>query len=177
MISSPLYARNGIAFRFRKRELVITRVSMRHRKVQAQGVMPEHIAVGGDSARVILIFAVLQKLRELKLPQPAAALAISGWFDLALTGKSYETNRDKDPAFPKEGVDWLALNFLSETRIGRILMQFLVTPISKKGVGIETRRDIFPNMLHSFQMMAGRAPEADDAIRRLAEWLRPKLGL
>ena len=36
---------------------------MRHRKVQAQGVMPEHIAVGGDSARVILIFAVLQKLR------------------------------------------------------------------------------------------------------------------
>jgi hypothetical protein len=29
---------------------------------------------------------------------------------------------------------------------------------------------------HSFQMMAGRAPEADDAIARLAGWLRPKLG-
>ncbi|MPZ84684.1 MAG: hypothetical protein GEV28_31590 [Actinophytocola sp.] len=26
-------------------------------------------------------------------------------------------------------------------------------------------------------MMAGRAPEADDAIRRLAEWVRPRLGL
>jgi epsilon-lactone hydrolase len=24
-------------------------------------------------------------------------------------------------------------------------------------------------------MMAGRAPEADDAIRRFAEWVRPKL--
>ncbi|MER8696565.1 hypothetical protein NKI77_27235 [Mesorhizobium opportunistum] len=32
-------------------------------------------------------------------------------------------------------------------------------------------------MLHSFQMMAGRAPEADDAIARLAAWVRPKLGL
>jgi hypothetical protein len=26
-------------------------------------------------------------------------------------------------------------------------------------------------------MMAGRAPEADDAIERLAQWVRPKLGL
>jgi hypothetical protein len=32
-------------------------------------------------------------------------------------------------------------------------------------------------MLHTFQMAAGRAPEADDAIRRLAGWVRPKLGL
>ena len=26
-------------------------------------------------------------------------------------------------------------------------------------------------------VMAGRAPEADDALGRLAEWVRPKLGL
>jgi hypothetical protein len=32
-------------------------------------------------------------------------------------------------------------------------------------------------MLHRFQMMAGRAPESDGAIRRLADWVRPKLGL
>ncbi len=33
------------------------------------------------------------------------------------------------------------------------------------------------HMLHTFQMAAGRAPEADDAINRMASWLRPKLGL
>jgi monoterpene epsilon-lactone hydrolase len=27
------------------------------------------------------------------------------------------------------------------------------------------------------EMMAGRAPEADDAIGRFAAWVRPKLGL
>jgi hypothetical protein len=32
-------------------------------------------------------------------------------------------------------------------------------------------------MQHTFQMMAGRAPEADDAVGRLAEWVRPRLGL
>jgi hypothetical protein len=32
-------------------------------------------------------------------------------------------------------------------------------------------------MLHTFQMAAGRAPEADDAIRTMAAWLRPRLGL
>src|SRR5262249_40039635 len=43
--------------------------------------------------------------------------------------------------------------------------------------GVEVRLDVFPEMLHSFQMMAGRAPEADDAIRRLADWVAPKLDL
>ena len=43
--------------------------------------------------------------------------------------------------------------------------------------GVEVRLDVFSEMLHSFQMMAGRAPEADDAIRRCGEWVRPKLGL
>ena len=32
-------------------------------------------------------------------------------------------------------------------------------------------------MLHTFQMAAGNAPEADEAIRRAAEWMRPRLGL
>jgi hypothetical protein len=32
-------------------------------------------------------------------------------------------------------------------------------------------------MQHTFQMAAGRAPEADEAIRRMANWIRPKLNL
>jgi len=46
-----------------------------------------------------------------------------------------------------------------------------------KAAGVDVRIDVFPGMLHTFQMMAGRAPEADDAIRRLADWVRPRLGL
>jgi epsilon-lactone hydrolase len=43
--------------------------------------------------------------------------------------------------------------------------------------GVEVRLDLFPEQQHTFQMAAGRALEADDAIRKQAEWARPKLGL
>ncbi len=43
--------------------------------------------------------------------------------------------------------------------------------------GVDVKLDIFPGMLHSFQMAAGRAPEADEAIRMLAAWLKPHLEL
>ena len=37
--------------------------------------------------------------------------------------------------------------------------------------------DVFDGQLHTFQMAAGRSPVADEAIGRLAAWVRPKLGL
>jgi len=43
--------------------------------------------------------------------------------------------------------------------------------------GVDVRVDIFPQMQHSFQMTAGRAPEADDSIARFTTWVKPKLGL
>ena len=43
--------------------------------------------------------------------------------------------------------------------------------------GVDVRLDIVPGMLHTFQMAAGRAPEADDAISEMADWVRPRLGL
>jgi acetyl esterase/lipase len=45
----------------------------------------------------------------------------------------------------------------------------------KAGVAVEL--DLVPEQQHTFEMMVGRAPEADDAVRRLAEWVRPELGL
>ena len=41
--------------------------------------------------------------------------------------------------------------------------------------GVDVRLDVFADQQHTFQMAAGRAPEADDAIRRFAEWARPLL--
>jgi monoterpene epsilon-lactone hydrolase len=37
--------------------------------------------------------------------------------------------------------------------------------------------EVHPEMQHVFHLLAGVAPEADDAIRKLAGWVRPKLGL
>jgi acetyl esterase/lipase len=44
---------------------------------------------------------------------------------------------------------------------------------------VDVTLEIVPEMQHVFQFLAGTAPEADAAIRRLADWVwvRPKLGL
>jgi acetyl esterase/lipase len=62
----------------------------------AQGVAPEEIVVAGDSAGGGLTIALLISLREAGLPLPAAAVCLSPWFDLALSGRSMETNYHSD---------------------------------------------------------------------------------
>ena len=46
-----------------------------------------------------------------------------------------------------------------------------------KAAGVDVKCDVFPEMQHVFQFMAGNAPEADDAIARLAAWVKPAVGL
>lgn len=47
-----------------------------------------------------------------------------------------------------------------------------------RNAGVEVRLDVFPEMQYVFHFSAGHAPEADDAIGKLApHWVRPKLGL
>jgi acetyl esterase/lipase len=46
-----------------------------------------------------------------------------------------------------------------------------------KKAGVDVTIDVFPGMQHVFHFLAGVAPEADDAITKLAQWARPKLAL
>lgn len=60
------------------------------------GVPPEHLVVVGDSAGGGLVLALLVKLAQAALPQPAGAVLISPWLDLTLSGASYTTNAETD---------------------------------------------------------------------------------
>ena len=42
--------------------------------------------------------------------------------------------------------------------------------------GVEVKLDIFPEMQHVFQASVGNMPEATDAVDRIGEYLRVKLG-
>ena len=46
-----------------------------------------------------------------------------------------------------------------------------------KKAGVDCQVEIFPEMQHVFHFMAGEAPEADEAITKIAKWVKPKLGL
>ena len=168
-----------------------------------QGIAAGHIAFAGDSVGAWLAVTAQLRAREAGLPLPAASMLLSPFVDLAVIGESYEVNRDKDPFFNREVVEGLASGFLAGAAdpgdpranplhadlsgLGPVYIQAgedealadearLFDEAARKA-GVDVRLDIFPGMLHTFQMAAGRAPEADDAISRLAGWVRPRLGL
>ncbi len=168
-----------------------------------QRISSDRIAFAGDSVGGWLAVTVQLRAREHGLPLPAAALLISPCVDMETTGESYATNRDSDPFFKPEVVRGIICSFLGEgtdardpranplyadlSGLGPVYIQAggdetladdaRLLDSRARQAGVDVRLDIFPGMLHTFQMAAGRAPEADDAIREMAGWVRPRLGL
>ncbi len=172
-----------------------------YRWLLGHGIAAEHIAFAGDSVGGWLAVTVQLRAREQGLPRPAAALLLSPFADLEASGASYDAGTD--PLFTREFCRGLALGFLGEAAglsdprvnllhadLGGLSPLYIQAGGDEallddarglderaRQAGLDVRLDIFPGMLHTFQMAAGRAPEADDAIRLLAGWVRPRLGL
>ena len=167
-----------------------------------QGIDATHIVLTGDSAGGGLSITAQLRARQAGLPLPAAAMPLSPWVDMEVNGATMQSNRGKDVLFSQPWVYQMAKNFLSGaspqdpyvnplyadlTGLGPIYIQVgdseLLLDDSRRlaerarRAGVDVRIDVFPDMQHTFQMAAGRAPEADDAIQRMADWVRPKLGL
>jgi len=167
-----------------------------------QGLEANHIVLAGDSSGGGLIIASQLRARDVGLPMPAASLPISPWLDMAVTGESIASNFGKDALFTKEMIQGLARALLGDADPRDPFASPLYADLSgfapiyiqvggdemirddsvriaerAKKAGVDVRLDVFPGQQHTFQMAAGRAPLADEAIRRMADWVRPKLGL
>jgi acetyl esterase/lipase len=178
-------------------------VTSAYRWLLDQGISAGRIAFAGDSVGGWLAVTVQLRAREQGLPLPAAALLMSPCVDMETTGESYEANQDSDPFFKREVVRGIIRSFLGEgtdardpranplyadlSGLGPLCIQAggdetlagdaRLLAEHASNAGVDVRLDIFPGMLHTFQMAAGRAPEADDAISKMAAWVRPRLGL
>src|SRR5262245_11674191 len=174
-----------------------------YRWLLGEGVDPDRVAFTGDSSGGGLAITTQLRARGQGLPLPAAAMPFSPWFDMELTGESYESNRDKDAFFYKEVVQGLVDMLLGQdgdphdpfanpfyADLGGLPPIYIQAGGDEtllddsrrfaeqaRNAGVEVRLDVFPDQQHTFHMAAGRAPEADKAIRKQAEWVRPKLGL
>ncbi|MCP3910733.1 MAG: alpha/beta hydrolase [Actinomycetia bacterium] len=173
-----------------------------YRALLDMGIEPGHIAIAGDSAGGGLTVATLLKLRDEGDPMPAAGVPLSPWADLEGLGESMTSNAASDLLVQQEGLKGMSDMFLN----GQDARDPLAAPLyaSYEGLapmyiqvggaetllddstrvaaraaraGVEVRLDVFPGMQHVFQMAAGNVPEADDAVARIGDWLRPKLGL
>jgi len=167
-----------------------------------QGVKPEHIATTGDSAGGALCTTMLLAIRDQGLPLPAAGMPMSPYYDMEFTGESMQSNADVDCLVSKEIAQTMAGTFLGDAspkdplanpfyadlkglpplyiQVGNdetLLDDSVRFEAKAKEAGVEVKLDIYPEMQHVFQFMAGMAPEADEAIQQMAAWVRPKIGL
>ncbi|WP_433323171.1 alpha/beta hydrolase [Spirillospora sp. CA-294931] len=175
-----------------------------YRWLLEEGLAADRIAFAGDSAGGGLAVTAMLLARAQGLPLPAASMPLSPWVDMEAGGESMVANRDKDALLNDAQMTQTLIGmFLGEdgdvqdpyanplyadlTGLPPMYIQVggdetLLDDARRlaehaRKAGVEARLDVFEGQQHTFQLGAGRASQADEAIRRLAGWARPKLGL
>ena len=165
-----------------------------------QGVSAERVIVAGDSAGGGLAAALMVKLKELDLAQPKAAVLLSPWCDLTLSGNSLRQNArkdamlspealakftdlylgDADPKSPFASPVFADLSGLPPTyvvvggdEVLRDDSQRLVDNI--RGAGGQAQIEVWPKMPHVFPLLAPIIPEGAQAIEDIASFVRAQL--
>jgi monoterpene epsilon-lactone hydrolase len=153
---------------------------------------PRRMAVVGDSAGGGLALALLLKARNDGLPLPAAAVALSPWTDLALTGASLRLNAESDPMLNADDVPAFAADYLAGAdprnpyasplygdpsglpptliQVGddEILRDDAVRMAERmRGANCHVELQIWPRTPHVWQLLAPLLPEARAAIAEI----------
>lgn len=86
-----------------------------YRWLLAEGADPGRTAIMGDSAGGGLSFATLLRLRDERVPLPAAAVALSPWTDLTMSNGSTRLNAALDPMLNADQTHVFAAWYLNGT--------------------------------------------------------------
>ncbi len=171
-----------------------------YRDLLREGADPGHVALMGDSAGGGLVFATLLRLRDEGTPLPAAAVAVSPWTDLALSGRSFVENAAIDPMIPVERAGEAVTLYLAGAdprhpyasplygdvaglpaaliMVGGddVLRDDSVRMADKlSAAGREVELEIWPRMWHVWHMLARVMPEARAAVERMARFVAERI--
>jgi epsilon-lactone hydrolase len=171
-----------------------------YRWLLAGGAAPARLAIMGDSAGGGLVFGTLLRLRDEGVALPAAAVALSPWTDMALTGPSLKNNAAADPMLKAEQAPTLARYYLGATdprhpyasplygdltglppaliQVGsdEILHDDAVRMADKlRAAGCRVALEVWPRMPHVFQLFARIVPEASRAVARIGDFIRGEM--
>jgi epsilon-lactone hydrolase len=166
----------------------------------AGGLDPRRIAFMGDSAGGGLALGTLYKLRDEGTALPGAAVVLSPWTDLALTGPSLRSNAVSDPMMNTASLPAIADGYLGGTdprnpyasplfgdpcglpptliHVGsdEILRDDAIRMAEKmRTAGCDVEIDVWPRMPHAWHLYARIVPEGRVAIDRIGTFLRKRL--
>jgi acetyl esterase/lipase len=170
-----------------------------YRWLLAEGFAPEDILIMGESAGGGLCLATLLALRDQGEPLPAAAVALSPWTDLTLSGESRRTMRkvcisppgmdavcvkaylgSHDPCNPYisplfgdlRGLPPLLI-YAGEWDTGLDDSTRFAEEAAAAGVSVIYKG--WPEMVHCFPLMAPLFPEATQALAEVCGFIRSRL--
>ena len=169
--------------------------------IQANGPDGEGAAdatfVAGDSAGGGLTIATLLTAREQGVDQPNAAVGISAWTDLAITGETIQTRADVDPLISDPSmVSGMAQTYLGDADADDPLASPLyadyaglpplllqvgdhevlladTTRVTEKAraAGVDVTEEVWDEMFHVWHQFAPMLPEGQQAIERIGEFI------
>ncbi len=172
-----------------------------YRWLLKEGIEPQHIAIGGDSAGGGLTFATLVSLRDAGDPLPGCAIPLSPWVEFEGTGDSITSRADIDPMVRQD----LDLKMGKAYLDGGDLRNPLAAPIyadlhglpplfiqvgereilfddssrmadKATQAGVEVTLREWPGMIHVWQIFASRLDEGQAAIEELGAFVREHIG-
>ncbi|HEY2069500.1 MAG TPA: alpha/beta hydrolase [Rhizomicrobium sp.] len=161
------------------------------------GFAPGKLAIAGDSAGGGLTIATLVAARDMGLPTPACAVAISPWADLSQTSEAYGARAKRDPMITKEGLDGMSASYLA----GKDAKTPLASPVfaDLKGLpplliqvgteealysdsitltaraeeaGVDVSTESWGGMMHVWHAFHPLLSEGRDAIARIGAFIR-----
>jgi monoterpene epsilon-lactone hydrolase len=164
------------------------------------GLSPSRIAIAGESAGGGLVAATLVALKQAGLAQPTAAVLMSPWADLTLSGDSMTAKAAVDPALTPAGLrrrvadyvgggdpagELVSPLFADLTGLPPLLLQAgsheillddatrLATRAAAADVAV--RLEVTPDVPHVFQGFAAMLDEAAAALTSAGDFVRAHL--
>jgi epsilon-lactone hydrolase len=169
--------------------------------LRKQGIVPAHIAIGGDSAGGGLTVALVNRLRDAREELPGCAWLVSPWTDLTMSGATLATKDAVDPLIHKGYLDELADAYLpagmdrKDPRVSALHADLKGFPPTLIQVGsdetllddatrfaavagaaaVPVTLEIWPHMIHAWHLWNARLEPGRQALASAGAFMRRHL--
>ncbi len=172
-----------------------------YRWMLENGFDSARISIAGDSAGGGLTVAALVALRDAGVPRPALGVCISPWVDMEAIGESMTSRVELDPMVGREGLLDVAKMYLNGADPRTPLAAPLYADLAglppllvqvgtsetlyddstllaerAKAAGVDVTLESWEEMIHIWHFFAPILPEGQQAIERIGEYVRERIG-